>query len=128
MNQTVIVSGKGKYALKAVPVLCGEDVYVAVTGGTRNHIGAVAMAVPRQSLSDKRVTSATASVLCNPGHKDDMPARNLALRLSSFLNRTVCVSVGIHIDGAGPADLEAFQKELDRLYDALAVWMKEKRI
>jgi hypothetical protein len=44
----------------------GPDLLVAIWGGEKPHIGAVAAAQPRPSLKDPAVTSATASVICYP--------------------------------------------------------------
>jgi hypothetical protein len=82
----------------------GEDLLIAIWGGVKPHIGAVAVAQPRPSLRDKREISATASVFCYVGHKDDLVAKEAAERISSALNTNVVVAAGIHwdeIDEAG---------------------------
>jgi len=75
----------------------GEDICLALSGGDQEHIGAVAMAQPRPSLADPAQTSATASLITLPGHKEDMLARELALQVAGTLNVAVCVICGIHI-------------------------------
>jgi hypothetical protein len=97
--------GEGCKRIEAVASVCGSDVAVAIVGGTRYHIGAVALAVPRRSLKDPARVSASASVICVSGHKDDELARSAALKIASVLNCTVSVSVGIHIDQASEKDL-----------------------
>ena len=42
---------KGDYPLEAAIRVIGEDLLIAVYGGTRPHIGAVGIAHPRPSLS-----------------------------------------------------------------------------
>ncbi|WP_462325079.1 prenylated flavin chaperone LpdD [Desulfoplanes sp.] len=79
----------------------GEDLCVAVSGGDREHIGAVALAEPRPSLRDGKTTSATVSVLAVTGHKEDELARGVAKEMASALNARVSVSCGIHVDQAG---------------------------
>lgn len=89
---------KESYNLEAFVKGIGQDLLIAVWGGERPHIGAVAIAQPRESLKDRRLTSATASVFCYPGHKDDVVAKEAAEKISSALNVNVTVTVGIHWD------------------------------
>ena len=93
-----VKTDKEIYNLEAFGKEIGQDLLVAIWGGERAHIGAVAMAQPRPSLKDKRVRSATASVFCYPGHKDDIIAKEAAEKISSALNTNVTVTVGIHCD------------------------------
>lgn len=88
----------GSYDIKASVRIVGPDLLVAVWGGNRPHIGAVAVAQPRPSLRDPVVTSATTSVICLPGHKEDFLAKTMAETLSSALNSVVIVTAGIHWD------------------------------
>jgi len=121
-----VTGGSGKYELRATLTFCGEDLLVSVTGGTRPHIGACAMAVPRESLKKDGSVSATASVLCNMGHKDDEPARRAALYLASHLERTVCVTCGIHVDDAEEKDLKAFLEAFEELLARIEAAAKEE--
>ena len=89
---------KEAYNLEALVKVIGEDILVAIWGGDKPHIGAVAIAQPRPSLKDERIVSATASVFCYPGHKDDIVAKEAAEKVSAALNRNVTVTVGIHWD------------------------------
>ena len=64
MMKPISVSVKeGRFKLEALVKPLGPDLLVAVWRGTHPHIGAVALAVPRPSLKDKKKTSATSSVL-----------------------------------------------------------------
>ena len=83
----------------------GEDLCVAVSGGDREHIGAVALAQPGPSLRDPDAISATVSVLAVTGHKEDELARDVALDMAAALNVRVCVSCGIHVDQAESGDI-----------------------
>jgi len=93
-----IRTSRGEYDLEAVVRRIGEDLLVAISGGERPHIGAVAMAQPRPSLKDPAVTSATASVFCYVGHKEDDLAKHAAEKLAASLNTRVVVTAGIHWD------------------------------
>jgi hypothetical protein len=85
------------YNLEAFVKQIGQDFLVAIWGG-RPHIGAIAVAQPRPSLKDQSVQSATASVFCLVGHKDDIVAKEAAEKISSELNTNVTVMAGIHFD------------------------------
>ena len=87
------------YDLEAFVRKIGRDLLVAIWGGERPHIGAVAVAQPRPSLKDAGLRSATASVFCYPGHKDDIIAKEAAEKISSDLNANVTVTAGMHWDG-----------------------------
>ena len=92
----------GTYDLKASVRLIGEDVLVAIWGGEKPHIGAVAIAQPRPSLKDPQVTSSTASVICLVGHKEDELAKAAAEILAAALETQVVVTAGIHWDNLAP--------------------------
>jgi hypothetical protein len=95
------------YRLEASVQIIGKDLLIAIWGGDRPHIGAVAVAQPRASLKDQSMRSATASVFCYVGHKDDVIAKEVAERLSAALNRNVTVTVGIHWDDLQEAGIKA---------------------
>ncbi len=119
--------GEGCKRIEAVASLCGGDVAVSIVGGSRYHIGAVAMAVPRPSLKDPSKVSASASVICVTGHKDDELARHAALKIASALNCTVSVNVGIHIDQAGEEDLDALMLNSNHVVSQLIVHLQSIR-
>lgn len=97
--------GSARTRVEAVVVSCGPDVSVCFGGGEGPHIGAVALGIPRPSLMDPSAPSASASVLCVTGHKEDELAREAALALATALGCRVSVSVGLHVDDATPADI-----------------------
>jgi len=112
-------SGAGRHCVEATALLCGGDVVVTLQGGTRHHIGATAMAVPRPSLADPSRTSSSASVLCVVGHKEDELARDVALRLSAALARTVTVVAGLHVDAAASGDIRILLENCDHVVERL---------
>lgn len=110
-----IKTDREAYNLEAFVKEIGQDLLVAIWGGDRHHIGAVAVAQPRPSLKDHRVRSATASVFCYVGHKDDIVAKEAAEKISSVLNTNVTVTAGIHwedIDEAGMRDVMENSRQL----------------
>jgi hypothetical protein len=44
--------GQGQYRVEARGILIGNELMVAIYGGTAPHIGAIAIAIPRPSLQD----------------------------------------------------------------------------
>lgn len=108
MNPTefTVNTSEGSYDLTANVRLIGRDVLVAVWGGEKPHIGAVAVAQPRPSLKDPKVTSATASVFSYVGHKEDDLAKAAAEILAAALNTHVVVTAGIHWDNLTQAGIQ----------------------
>ena len=92
----------GRFDVNAHCRIIGRDILVAVWGGEKPHIGAVAVAHPRASRINPGKTSATASVICLSGHKEDDLARRMAIQLASDLNTHVVVTAGVHWDNLSP--------------------------
>ena len=107
------------FPLRLCCVRMGEDICLVLSGGETEHIGAVAVAQPRPSLADPARTSATASVIALPGHKEDMLARELALKVAGALNVAACVVCGIHLRNPSPGVLDEVVAASRGLVDAL---------
>ncbi|MFH1032944.1 MAG: hypothetical protein V1806_00430 [Pseudomonadota bacterium] len=99
-----------RFNLEAQWLKAGPDLLVLVTGGDSPHIGAVAAATPRPSLADPGRASATASVLCYLGHKEDELAKALAEFLAAGLGVRVVVAAGAHWDGLEPAHIQTVRQ------------------
>ena len=97
-----VATSHPSFVVEAEAIRIGADVLVYVWGGTRPHIGAIAAAAPRPSLDDGGRTSATASVLTYPGHKEDVVVKNLAEALAAAIGTNVVVTAGIHWDHLDP--------------------------
>lgn len=93
----------------------GQDICVVICGGDRPHIGSVALASMAESPHDPRKRSATPSVITVPGHKEYNLALSAAEQLSKALDRTVVVSVGIHIEGITPELITKVEEEFHLL-------------
>jgi len=103
------------YNLETFVKQIGQDLLVTIWGGEKPHIGAVAVAQPRPSLKDESVVSATASVFCYPGHKDDIVAKEAAEKISSALNTNVTVTAGIHWDDIDEEGIKTIMANSQRL-------------
>ncbi|MDH8678087.1 hypothetical protein QE109_08005 [Fusibacter bizertensis] len=110
---------KNKYEITLNKILCGKDLSVSIYGGDKPHIGAVAVAVPRESLSGDGSISSSASVICITGHKEDDLARKVALKISAAWNCVVSVTVGIHIEDATVSDFMEIERGVHELVDEL---------
>jgi hypothetical protein len=105
---------EGEFPISALLQRIGEDYLLSVWGGSA-HIGAVAMAQPRPSLQDPERVSATTSVFCYVGHKEDELVKKMAEKLAATLGGKVVVAAGLHWDGI---TLEGI-RQVDRNVDAL---------
>jgi len=116
--------GTDPHRVEASALRCGNDLVVALQGGTRHHIGATAMAVSRPSLADPSMVSSSASVLCVVGHKEDELARGLALRVSATLACTVTVVAGLHVDDATGGDVRLLLENCDNVVERLTARLR----
>lgn len=110
---------EGAYDLEASVRLIGKDLLVAIWGGEKPHIGAVSVAQPRPSLKDPNVTSATASVFCFAGHKEDELAKAASEILAAALNTQVVVTAGIHWDNISKEGIEKVIRNSETLVDLI---------
>lgn len=114
MKHFSLSQGQGCCALEADVSLSGGGISVYLCGGDAPHIGSVALAEPRNSLSGSG-TSCTSSVLNLRGHKDEAFARPLAERLCRLSGLPVSVSAGVHVDQASQADIQRLQLVFEAL-------------
>ena len=105
-KEFTINTNEGEYDLAASIRQIGQDLLVAIWGGEKPHIGAVAMAQPRPSLRDPEVTSSTASVFAYVGHKEEELAKAAAEILAATLKTNVVVTAGIHWDNLSPEGIQ----------------------
>lgn len=105
--------------LTAEVTLIGEDILVALWGGDKPHIGAVAAAQPRPSLKEAEGFSASTSVICFVGHKEDELAKYLADKLASAFNKRVVVTAGAHWDDISEAGIEQVKRNTRKMAELL---------
>ena len=111
--------------LRASARRIGGDLLVAIWGGEKPHIGAVALALPRPSLKDSGSTSATASVICVVGHKEDDLVKEASESLAAALNTRVVAAAGIHWDKLDEKGIRAVKQNGRALVNRIAEEMKE---
>jgi gallate decarboxylase subunit D len=118
---------KGRLRIDARVQPIGNDLLVAVWGGTRPHIGAVGIALPRPSLADPRRWSATSSNFTFAGHKEDLLVKEISETLAAALHKNVVVTAGIHWDDLPPRDLATVQDLVRRLVKTILATKQRKR-
>lgn len=106
---------EGRFLLQASVLVIGPDLMVSIWGGTHPHIGAVALALPRPSLKDKKKTSATSSVLTVLGHKEDQTVKVVSETLSAIFKTNVVVTAGIHWDNLKSEEITSIVKLTEKL-------------
>ena len=121
MRSFSVAAGEGVHQVEILCALLGDDICLCIGGGESPHIGAAALAIPRDSLRGSGEPSASASVLCVTGHKEDELARETALCFAAKLGGRVLVSAGLHIDLAGEEDIRLL---LDNCRTALALTLE----
>ena len=119
MEKKTFSCGSLSYKVKAEVRLVGSDLLVVLHGGSKPHIGSVAVAHPRPSLKDKKQVSSTASLYNFLGHKDGVVAQKISETLSATLNRNVVVVVGIHVDKITQKGIEKILENCDKLADKI---------
>lgn len=122
MRIDAVGHGEIPHRVEASIVICGPDISVCFVGGEGPHIGAIALGIPRPSLADSSVASASASVLCVTGHKEDLLARSAALELATDFGCRINVTVGLHVDLASDADIRL----LDANYREVLTEVKQR--
>ena len=118
-TQFMLETDTGAYDLTASIRIIGSDLLVAIWGGDKPHIGAVAVAQPRPSLKDPAVTSSSASVICLVGHKEDELAKAAAEILAAALKTQVVVTAGIHWDNLSPEAIQRVVHNSESLVDMI---------
>jgi gallate decarboxylase subunit D len=114
-----LTTGDGRFDLTADVQRIGSDLLVAVHGGEVPHIGAVAVAQHRPSLKGDGTVSATASVICYLGHKEDVIAKTIAERLAAVFETRVVVTAGMHWDHIISEDLQPIDDSVKRLIERI---------
>lgn len=110
MRNYNVESGSGKHKVYLFATVTGDGIMSSIVGGEKPHLGAVVLSLPRKSLADPAVASCTSTILPLLGHKDDEAARPVAEMLAREMSVPVCVSAGVHIDDAGPGDIQILKE------------------
>jgi len=107
VEQMYFKAGEGRFQVDLLVSVTGDGLVVQLFGGERTHVGAVAISLPRPSLSDPAKISCNTTVVPLLGHKDDEVAKPVAEEIAVVCGKPVLVVAGIHVDNAGPEDIKA---------------------
>ena len=119
MKRFSIILSKGKFTIEGYVQEIGSDILVSVWGGTRPHIGAVGIAVPRHSLKDRRKWSATSSTFTFLGHKEDTLVKEISEKLATQLRKNVVVTAGLHWNSISPQEIKIIEDLTKALSDRI---------
>jgi hypothetical protein len=119
MKRLPIILSKGKFTIEGQVQEIGPDILVSIWGGSRPHIGAIGIAVPRHSLKNPRKWSATSSNFTFPGHKEDTLVKKISERLAAQLRRNVVVTAGIHWDSITLKEIKTIENLAGKLSDRI---------
>ena len=106
--------GEAPYDIHIEAWRVGADILAKVTGGTRPHIGAAALAEPagaphpvtgEPAPSGSCTMESAVSVLTAKDHKDAIIAEMFAKKLCEKYGVNTCVSAGVHVDGASREEI-----------------------
>ncbi|HUL31487.1 MAG TPA: hypothetical protein VLZ03_13630 [Thermodesulfobacteriota bacterium] len=114
-----VETSKGRFKISGFAKEVGRDLLVSVWGGTRPHIGAVGIAVPRYSLKDPRKWSATSSTFTFLGHKEDVLVKKISETLAAALRKNVVVTAGLHWNAISPQEIKIIENLTEALSDRI---------
>jgi hypothetical protein len=115
MKRFTIEISTGRLKIDGFVQEVGQDLLVSIWGGTRPHIGAVGIAIPRLSLKDPKKWSATSSNFTFLGHKEDTLVKKMSEKLASRLKKNVVVTAGIHWDSISPGEIKAAERLVEKM-------------
>jgi len=127
VKRLLIEVKKGRFHIQSAVQEIGQDLLVSLWGGTRPHIGAVGMAVPRPSLKDPKKWSATSSNFTFVGHKEDMIVKRVSETLAGQLRKNVVVTAGFHWDSMGFREIETIQRLAGNLAKEILKKLEKKK-
>ena len=112
--------GVRPHIVEARASFLGDDICIAVGGGTDKHIGAVALAV-YEPIRD----SATVSCISVHTHRDDAVASYFAKAVSRAMKCTVTASAGLHVDEATEEDIRILKENSAKCCEELISMLKK---
>lgn len=114
-----VTAGTGRYRIEVLTTLTAEGLVVQILGGERPHVGAVAIALPRPSLSSPGELRASTTVVPLYGHRDDEIARPAAEKLAVACAQPVVVVAGVHIEAATREEIELLVANVSEAVEGL---------
>jgi hypothetical protein len=119
MKRFLVEISRGRFKIRGFVQEVGQDILVSIWGGTRPHIGAIGIAVPRHSLKDPKEWSATSSNFTFLGHKEDTLVKKISERLATGLRKNVVVTAGLHWNSVTPQEIKIIENLTEGLSDRI---------
>jgi hypothetical protein len=119
MKRFLVKISKGRFKIHGFVQEVGQDLLVSIWGGTRPHIGAIGIAVPRPSLKNPKKWSATSSNFTFLGHKEDIMVKKISEKLATQLKRNVVATAGVHWDRITSNEIKTIQNLTQKLSDQI---------
>jgi len=119
VKRFLVEISKGRFKIHGFVQEVGQDLLVSIWGGTRPHIGAIGIAVPRPSLKNPKRWSATSSNFTFLGHKEDIIVKKISEKLAAQLRRNVVTTMGVHWDATTSNEIKTIQNLTQRLSDQI---------
>ena len=119
MKKFPVGISKGRFKIHGFVQEVGQDILVSLWGGTRPHIGAIGMAIPRPSLKNPKKWSATSSNFTFVGHKEDILVKKISEKLAARLRRHVVVTAGVHWDRITSKEIKTIQTLTHKISDQI---------
>jgi hypothetical protein len=119
MKRFSVEISKGRFKIHGFVQEVGQDLLVSIWGGTRPHIGATGIAIPRPSLKNAKKWSATSSHFTFLGHKEDDMVKKISEKLATLLRRNIVVTAGVHWDGITSREIKTIQNLTQKLPDLI---------
>lgn len=117
MKRFKVEISKDRFKIQGFVHIIGQDLLLSIFGGTRPHIGSVALAQPRPSLRNPKKWSSTSSDITIIGHKEDIIAKRIAEKISSSLRRNVTVTAGFHWDNLTSKEIKMVENISQKISD-----------
>ena len=103
----IFTARRGRVFLKLACLSVGNDFVVTLSGGDREHIGAVAVGQAQaNNVRDSETVNIITNVIAIPEHREDELAKSIACLLATRLSTVVCVVCGIHLEQISKPELK----------------------
>lgn len=114
------VRRRGRIEVRLRALRMGHDLLVALDGGDRPHIGAVAVSQPRPEAAAGHPATSLIALL---GHREEQLAQQTAARIARRCGIVATVACGIHHQAISRAEIETVLALAGELTEACIAWL-----
>ncbi len=109
---------KNHIKIKCGVIVLGDDLLVIIAGG-KEHIGAIAVSIPRTSLKYKDRLSASTSIFTRISHKEDEIVKKVGDKVASSTGKFTTVVAGIHFDNITEDEISLIFELCEQIADRI---------